>query len=73
MRDKVISIRVNSKLLAKVKAVIDSKTEVTECWDRKIYRYHDEKRPNVYDKFTIADLFEEKLREYLKEQNQEEK
>ena len=73
MRDKVITIRVNSRLLEDVKCVIDSKTEVSNFWDRKYYRYHDEKRPNVYDKFTIADLFEEKLREYLEEQNQVQK
>ena len=67
-RDKIISIRVNSKLLEKVKTKIDSKTTVYEGYGaRKIYTYHDSKRPYSYDKFTIADLLEEKLKEYLEE------
>ena len=68
-RDKLISIRVNSKLLAKVKKLIDSRTTVTESWGtRKIYHYNDKKRPYSYDKFTVADLLEEKLQEYLNEE-----
>ena len=65
-RDKIISIRVNSKLLEEVKTKIESKTTVYDSYGcRKIYTYHDSKRPYSYDKFTIADLLEEKLKEYL--------
>ncbi len=68
-RDKLISIRVNSKLLEQVKKIIDAKTEVREGWGaRKIYYYRDEKRPYEYDKFTIADLLEEAMEKYLEEQ-----
>lgn len=67
-RDKVISVRVNSKLLDEVNAAIMSKTEVWEGTRRTYYDYKDEKRPYKHDKFTVADLLEEKLREYLNEQ-----
>ena len=69
-RDKLISIRVNSKLLTKVKELIDKRTTVSESWGaRKIYHYSDKKRPYSYAKFTIADLLEEKLLEYLNEED----
>ena len=68
-RDKLISVRVNARLLNEVKKIIDSKTEVHEIYGgRKIYSYHDRKRPYSWDKFTIADLLEEKLEEYINEQ-----
>ncbi|MBR2622423.1 MAG: hypothetical protein IKC97_08660, partial [Clostridia bacterium] len=68
-RDKLISIRVNSKLFNEVKKLIDSRTTVSESWGaRKIYHYSDKKRPYSYDKFTVADLLEEKLQEYLNEE-----
>lgn len=68
-RDKLISVRVNERLLNKVKEIIDSKTEVHEGYGaRKSYTYHDQKRPYKYDKFTVADLLEEKLKEYINEQ-----
>ena len=68
-RDKLISIRVNGHLLNEVKKIIDSKTQVHEGWGaRKYYTYSDSKRPYSYDKFTIADIFEEKLEEYINEQ-----
>lgn len=65
MRDKVISIRVNSNLLEKVNKKIDSHTTVYRGV-RNIYFYHDGIR-SFYDKFSLADLFEEKLKEYLLE------
>ena len=68
-RDKLISIRVNGHLLNEVKKIIDSKTQVFEGYGaRKLYAYSDSKRPYSYDKFTIADLLEEKLEEYINEQ-----
>ena len=68
-RDKLISVRVNSRLLNEVKKIIDSKTEVHEIYGgRKLYSYHDSRRPNIWDKFTLADLLEEKLEEYINEQ-----
>lgn len=68
-RDKVISVRVNSKLLDEVNVAIMSKTEVWEGSRRTYYNYKDEKRPYKHDKLTVADLLEEKLREYLDEKN----
>ena len=69
-RDKLISVRVNARLLNEVKKIIDNKTEVYEGYGgRKLYTYHDSKRPNTWDKFTIADLLEEKLEEYINEQS----
>ena len=68
-RDKLISIRVNKRLLDQAKRIIESKTQVYEGYGtRKIYSYQDSKRPYTYDKFTIADLLEEKLEEYINEQ-----
>ena len=68
-RDKLISVRVNKQLLDKVKEIIDSKTEVDEGYGgRKIYTYHDKKRGYKYEKLNVADLLEEKLKEYIEEQ-----
>ena len=67
-RDKLISVRVNAKLLEEVKQKISTKTTVYESWGaRKIYHYHDSKRPHNTEKFTIADLLEEAMEKYLEE------
>ena len=68
-RDKLISVRVNERLLNKVKEIIENNTEVYAGYGtRKFYTYHDKKRPYKHDKFTVADLLEEKLKEYIEEQ-----
>ena len=67
-RDKVISVRVNSDLYNRVQKSIESKTRVYKCWTSNFYEYRDGKRMHVCGKFTIADLIEEKFREYLAEQ-----
>lgn len=66
-RDKLISLRVNSDLLEKVNNKIMSKTTIIQGSRRNYYHYHDDKRSGHFDKFTIADLLEEKLRSYLQE------
>lgn len=66
-RDKIISVRVNSDLLRQVKDRIASLTDVFSGSKRTYYTYQDLKRPNFYDQFTVSDLLEEKLKEYLAE------
>lgn len=68
-RDKIVSFRVNSTLLEKVNQRIMSKTEVLFGSRCNYYTYRDAKRPYKCDKFTISDLLEEKLKEYLEEDN----
>ncbi len=67
MRDKLITIRVNSELYNQVLLRIDSFTSVDVFWEKKFYNYSDGKRCYFRNKFSIADLFEEKMREYLLE------
>ena len=67
-RDKVISVRVNSDLYDRVQKSIESKTLVYWCWKSNYYEYRDGKRMYFRGKFTIADLMEEKFKEYLAEQ-----
>ena len=64
-RDKNISVKVDSTLLKQVQKIIDSRTTVFEYLDRQHYHYLDE---NGYShgKYTIADLLEEAMREYIK-------
>lgn len=66
MRDKIISIRVDSKLLEKVNDKIKLGTECHTYFDRRIYYYRDKKR-NLCSKFSLSDLFAEKLKEFLDE------
>ena len=64
-RDKIISVRVDSKLLEQVQAIIDSRTTVTEYIGIKHYHYIDENGYS-YDKYTIADLLESAMKHYIK-------
>ena len=66
-RDKIISLRVNSKILQRVQEKINQHTQLNNYWGRNYYRYSDPIRHNTYEKFTVADLLEEKLQEYLEE------
>lgn len=63
-RDKIISVRVDSDLLNKVQKIIDSRTYSYELRGRNHYRYKDEKG-TAYEKYTIADLLESAMNEYV--------
>ena len=66
MRDKNISIRVDSRLYNEFLKIVDSKTEIYYGYgSRKIYHYRDSFYPYHYDKFTAADLFECALKDYI--------
>lgn len=64
-RNKIISVRVDSSLLDKVQEIIDSRTRVFENRERKYYHYIDENGYS-HEKYTIADLLESAMREYIK-------
>lgn len=64
-RDKIISVRVDSALLNQVQDIIDSHTHIFECRGIKHYHYIDENGYS-HDKYTIADLLESAMREYVK-------
>ena len=66
-RDKIISVRVNSDLYNEVLKRIESKTRVYRCSRSNSYEYRDGIRMYFRGKFTVADLLEEKFRQYLKE------
>ena len=62
MRDKLISVRVDSTLLSKFEGIVKSKTKVETYSGRKIVYYE-----GVRDgKYSIADLLESALLEYIK-------
>ncbi len=71
-RDKIISVRVNSDLLDKVQKIIDSRTYIIEVRGRNIYHYKDENR-HTQDKYTIADLLESAMNEYVEKFSAEKK
>ena len=64
-RDKIITVRVDSDLLKQVQEIIDSRTTIFEYINRKHYHYIDEKGYS-HEKYTIADLLENAMREYIK-------
>ena len=62
MRDKLISVRVDSTLLAKFENIVKSKTKIEVYYGKKIIYYE-----GVRDgKYSIADLLESALLEYIK-------
>ncbi len=71
-RDKIISVRVNNALLDKVQKIIDSRTYIFEVRGVNHYRYKDENGQS-HDKYTIADLLESAMREYIEKFNAEKK
>ncbi len=71
-RNKIISVRVNSALLEQVQKIIDSRTTVIEVRGINHYRYKDE-NGHSHDKYTIADLLESAMREYIEKFNAEKK
>ena len=62
MRDKLISVRVDSTLLAKFENIVKSKTKTEVCYNRKITYYEG----FMTGKYSIADLLESALLEYIK-------
>ena len=64
-RDKIISLRVDSELYNEVQKIINSRTEVYKGSHHNYYYYKDEKGL-THDKFTIADLLEEAMKQYIK-------
>lgn len=63
-RDKIITIRVDSTLLNKVQEIIDSRTTVWQ--GRHNYYHYIDENGYSHDKYTIADLLESAMREYIK-------
>lgn len=66
MRDKLISIRVDSRLLSKFESIVKSKTRITEFYGRKIIEYEGRATYSGGGKYSIADLLESSLEEYIK-------
>lgn len=64
-RNKIISVRVNSELLAQVQEIIDSRTHIFENRGINHYHYIDEDGFS-HDKYTIADLLESAMKNYIK-------
>ena len=68
LRDKIISIRVSSKLLSEVQKIIDSYTSVYSGRGGRIY--YDSRVPcynSSYEKLSIADVFEKALKDFVKD------
>lgn len=72
-RDKLISVRISSKLLEKFKKLTDEKTEISHYANKNHHRYYGKtlKDRSYYthiDKYSLADLLEEAI-EILLEKN----
>lgn len=66
-RDKIITIRVNSELLKQAQKIIDSYTTVYLVrGGRNIYYTRIPGEYSHWEKFSIADLFEKSLKEFIK-------
>ena len=66
-RDKIISIRVSSELLKEAQEIIDSYTTI--CHGRGGRNIYDCRIPGInsaWEKFTIADLLERALKDFIK-------
>ena len=67
MRDKLVTIRVSSRLLDKFQAIVASKTQVSTYAGRNFYSYEGRREYEVDGgKFTLGDLVENSLEEYIK-------
>ena len=65
-RDKLISIRVSSKLLNEAKKIIDSYTSVSHSrGGRNIYYTHVPCFCSGWSKLSIADIFEQALKDFV--------
>lgn len=63
-RDKIISVRVDSSLFDQVQKIIDSRTTISHYEHRTYYIYRDE-NGKYHNKYTIADLLEKAMKEYI--------
>ena len=72
VRDKILSVRVNSKLLERVNEVITDNTTFFEGYTRNYYHSN---LPRKYGdrKVSIADILEVSLLEFLNELSQNKK
>lgn len=66
MRDKLISIRVNFRLLNEFNVIVQSKTQVSTYYNRKFITYEGKMTYAGGGKYTVSDLLEEALEEYIK-------
>ena len=66
MRDKLISIRVNSRLLDEFNVIVKSKTQTSTYYGRKIITYEGKENYAGGGKFTVSDFLEKSLEEYIK-------
>ena len=76
IRDKLISIRVNSKILEKVNKLIEENTSCHEYWKSKTYWNNLPGKYSGWDyyhKFSVADLLEIAMNEFIKDISKEEK
>ena len=72
-RDKLISVRISSKLLNKFKKLTEEKTTIHSYAGKNHHRYHGETlkgrdQYTIVDKYSLADVLEEAL-EILLEKN----
>ena len=67
MRDKLISLRVNSQLVKRFESVVKSKTQVTTYAGRNHYTYKGQSAYWGGGKYTLADLLEAALEKYIAE------
>ena len=73
-RDKLISLRISSKLLEKFKKLTDEKTEITHYANKNHHRYYgktlkDRTYHTYVDKYSLADLLEEAIQILLEKNN----
>lgn len=73
-RDKLISVRISSKLLEKFKKLTDEKTEIHTYGGKNHHRYYGKtlKERSTYthvDKYSLADLLEEAIEILLEKNN----
>jgi len=65
MRDKNISIRVDSKKLDKFKEIVDKNTSVNNYYSHKYYTCKFGKQSWLSNKYSLADLVEEALEQFI--------
>ena len=66
MRDKIVAIRVSSRLLDKFNNIVASKTRTTTYAGRTFYEYEGRREfQENGGKFTLVDLVENSLKEYI--------
>ena len=67
-RDNIISIRVSTELLQKAQNIIDSHTSTyTMRGGRTGYYTRIPNKKPSYEKYTMADLFEDALKKFIEE------